>query len=662
MKVSIIVVSDTAFQDKSTDGCSATLETVLAGSRLKYAETLYVPDDISAIQKAIKGCMAVNNGGVVLTAGGTGFGERDVTPEAVKPLIEREAPGIVHAMLAASLKVTPFATMSRPLAGVYKNAMVVTLPGKPKAAAENLEAIIQVLPHAVELITGGDSRKIHAEMAKSNGNGHGHHHRHHIQGNHHHEHGHGGHKHDHAPGKHRHAHGGHSGPKFHELLSNDTDQPVSARQRQSPFPMTPVPDALERIREHIPEPEVITKAITDDLVGYVVAGNVASQINVPSFRASIVDGYAVMHSDGPGTYDVKLISHAQPDAPSEKLTSQEIARITTGAALPDGATAVVPVEETTVDVTDENGEEKRISILAKGVEEGDNVREIGSDVKKGDIVVAKGTRVTTNGGVVGLLASVGVAEIKVFRKPVVGVMSTGNELVDICEKVKNPERALSGGEIWDSNRPAMISMVKGYGYEVVDFGIINDTVAQLESKIKSAFTKVDLLITSGGVSMGETDLLKPTIERKLGGTIHFGRVAMKPGKPTTFATFGGSNAIFALPGNPASAIVTFHLFVLPALKKWSGLEQSGSAPTVKVALETAVHLDPVRPEYHRVTVHAKENGKLVARSTGGQRSSRVGSLKGANALLCLPAAKDTVNGRAEFAPGELVDAILIGEL
>ena len=185
----------------------------------------------------------------------------------------------------------------------------------------------------------------------------------------------------------------------------------------------------------------------------------------------------------------------------------------------------------------------------------------------------------------------------------------------------------------------------------------------LEQTLRDAFRKVDVIITSGGVSMGELDLLKPTIERSLGGTIHFGRVNMKPGKPTTFATVPVKNnagervtkTIFSLPGNPASAVVTFHLFVLPSLHQASGIKPAG-LPTIKVVLEEDIRMDAQRPEYHRAFVAVKKDGRLYATSTGGQRSSRIGSFKGANALLCMPA------GSGAMKKGEVVDALLMGML
>ena len=167
--------------------------------------------------------------------------------------------------------------------------------------------------------------------------------------------------------------------------------------------------------------------------------------------------------------------------------------------------------------------------------------------------------------------------------------------------------------------------------------------------------------------MGELDLLKPTIERSLGGTIHFGRVAMKPGKPTTFATIpykpttGDRNAardqlLFSLPGNPASALVTTSLFVLPALQQLSGKPKPWGLPRMKVVLGEQIRCDKSRPEYHRVKLQAGDDGRIYAYSTGGQRSSRVGSLNGAKGLLCLPAKEGVID------KGTLVDALLMGGL
>jgi gephyrin len=398
--------------------------------------------------------------------------------------------------------------------------------------------------------------------------------------------------------------------------------------------------------------------VTDKIIGSVLAEDIRAAENVPAFRASIVDGYAVVvPKDGnmKGTFPVTAVSHAAPGE-IKALGEGEIARITTGAPLPPGATSVIMVEDTVLKTMTEGGkEEKEVEIQAEGVKEGENVREVGSDVSKGTVILKKGEQISGVGGEIGLLASVGVAEARVYKKPVVGILSTGDEIIE-------HDRAgpLRLGEVRDTNRITLISAAKEWGFEVIDLGIAKDRPGSLEETVRSGLRQADVLITTGGVSMGELDLLKPTIERSLGGTIHFGRVAMKPGKPTTFATVPVKDndgqrldkLIFSLPGNPASALVTFHLFVLPSLQKQAGMSPAG-LPKVPVVLGHEFRMDP-RPEYHRAVVTVGSDGVLTANSTGGQRSSRVGSLRSANALVCMPA------GTGKLDKGARVDALLLG--
>jgi len=320
---------------------------------------------------------------------------------------------------------------------------------------------------------------------------------------------------------------------------------------------------------------------------------------------------------------------------------------------------VVMVEDTILRTMTEDGkEEKEVEILAENVVAGQNVREPGSDIKKGAIILQKGEEISATGGELGLLASVGKAEVSIYKRPLVGVLSTGDEIVP-----HDRLGPLRMGEVRDCNRPTILSAVRGWGFQVLDLGIARDKPSALEDTLRAAFRRVDVIITTGGVSMGELDLLKPTIERSLGGTIHFGRVAMKPGKPTTFATVPVKNnqgeriekAIFSLPGNPASAIVTLHLFVLPSLHYASGISPAG-LPRVMVTLAHEIQPDAKRAEYHRAVTTIGKDGLLYAASTGGQRSSRVGSLKSANALLCLPVVSEPL------AKGAKVEALLMGRV
>ena len=548
------------------------------------------------------------------------------------------------------------ALMSRPVAGVRNKTLILTLPGSPKGAKENLLSVLKLLPHACMQAAGQDSRQLHAGGLKKleadtglNKQESGHHH--HDDG-------------------HSHSHHGHTIPKAHTKpedrpVPNDPRAGTASRHRKSPYPMLSVNEALSLVSQNCPEPITVQVAVSNSVIGYLLAEDVRADAPVPAFRASIVDGYAVTLSpaaptNSKGVFPVVSVSHANPSGIAPLETGQ-ISRITTGAPLPPRADAVVMVEDTVIrSMTEDGQEEATVEILTDSIKAGENVREVGSDINLGEIILKKGEEITAVGGELGLLASVGASNINVLHKPVVGVLSTGDEIVQ-----HDRPGGLQLGEVRDCNRPTLLAAVQGWGYEAIDLGIARDRVGSLEEHLRSAMKSVDVIITSGGVSMGELDLLKPTIERSLGGTIHFGRVSMKPGKPTTFATVpfkdptGNHQAqkpIFSLPGNPASAIVTAHLFVLPCLQQMSGKSQPWGLPKVEITLQDDVKCDPVRAEYHRVRLDFGQDGRLQAHSTGGQRSSRVGSLKGASGLLCLPTGGDVLKA------GTKCEALVMGDL
>lgn len=262
---------------------------------------------------------------------------------------------------------------------------------------------------------------------------------------------------------------------------------------------------------------------------------------------------------------------------------------------------------------------------------------------------------------VGILATVGAFEVDVFPRPVVAVLSTGDELTE--PNVSH----LPLGHIRDSNRYMLMSALTGLGCEVVDLGIASDSSSDLESKLMDGLNRADILLTSGGVSMGELDLMKPLLEKF--GTVHFGRVLMKPGKPLTFATIDNVESVatstttsqqepiarkklvFGLPGNPVSSLVTFTLFVVPSLKKVSGWSNPHHK-IVKVKTTSDIKLDSTRPEYHRATIAwDQQSGHYSAVSTGRQISSRLLSMVSANAFLLIP------QGEGKLPAGSLVDAL-----
>ncbi len=237
--------------------------------------------------------------------------------------------------------------------------------------------------------------------------------------------------------------------------------------------MLEVDDALKLIAEQTPAPIIEKVPANVNIIGSVLAEDVQATESVPAFRASIVDGYAVkIPSSGKfqkGVYPVTIISHAQPGEVRE-LKEGEIARITTGAPLPPGADAVVMVEDTVLKTqTDDGQEEKEIEILTDEIVAGENVREVGSDVQKGDIILKKGEGISVTGGEFGLLASVGTQEVSVYKRPVVGVLSTGDEIIP-------HDRAgpLRLGEVRDTNRPTIMTAAGNYGFDVVDCGIASD--------------------------------------------------------------------------------------------------------------------------------------------------------------------------------------------
>ncbi|KAL8296996.1 hypothetical protein RB597_006209 [Gaeumannomyces tritici] len=669
LKAAVLVVSTTAALDPSTDAADATLRGVFdqdGAGQWNVVESRIVTDSVSDIQRNImQWADAADPPNLILTTGGTGFAVHDHTPEAVSAVLHKQAPGLVHGMLASSLLVTPFAMMSRPVAGVRNKTIIITLPGSPKGAKENLQAVLKLLPHACAQAAGANSRALHsggvkrlekeagvAGTAASSDAPQGQHRGH--------DHSHG---HSHGCGR-DHGHGDlvrHTAPGSSGTISNDPSLGPTRRHRESPYPMLSVDDALALIHQHTPPPTVETAKVDRDLVGAVLAEDVRAPEDVPAFRASIVDGYAVVVPEGGdmrGVFPVASVSHAAPgEEAAPPLKEGEIARITTGAPLPPGATSVIMVEDTVLRAqTDDGLEEKEVEILAQGVREGENVREVGSDISKGTVVLAAGEQISAVGGELGSLAAVGVGEVKVYRRPTVAVLSTGDEVVE-----HDRPGALRLGEVRDTNRLTLISAARQCGYAVADLGIASDKQGALEERLRLALSRADFVITTGGVSMGELDLLKPTIERSLGGTIHFGRVSMKPGKPTTFATVPvkdealgvrAPRVVFSLPGNPASALVTFHLFVLPSLHRWSGVRPAG-LPKVVVTLSHEFFLDRTRPEYHRALVTVGKDGCLVASSTGGQRSSKVGSLRGANALVCLP------KGSEPLQKGAKAEALLM---
>ncbi|XP_061095500.1 gephyrin isoform X2 [Conger conger] len=813
IRVGVLTVSDSCFRNLAEDRSGINLKdlvhdpSLLGGTVSAYK---IVPDEIDEIKETLVDWCDEKELNLILTTGGTGFAPRDVTPEATREVIEREAPGMALAMLMGSLNVTPLGMLSRPVCGIRGKTLIINLPGSKKGSQECFQFILPALPHAIDLLRDAvvkvkevhdeledlpspppplspppasgprkqtedkgvqceeeDEEKKDSGVASTEDSASSHitaaaiaakipdsiisrgvqvlprdtaslsttpsespraqatsrlstascptpkarlpscsstysvseasrrEFRAHLD--------------EVITLKSRYStldqlHYRLEGLKDDRRTNRTFDSRVQSRcsskenilrpshsavditkvarrHRMSPFPLTSMDKAFITVLEMTPVlgTEIINYRGTKtekriganaslvhwhhtDGMGRVLAQDVYAKDNLPPFPASVKDGYAVRAADGPG--DRFIIGESQAgEQPTHTVMPGQVMRVTTGAPIPCGADAVVQVEDTELLRESEDGtEELEVRILVQA-RPGQDIRPIGHDIKRGECVLAKGTHMGPSE--IGLLATVGVTEVEVQKFPVVAVMSTGNELL-------NPEDDLHPGKIRDSNRSTLLATIQEHGYPTINLGIVGDNPDDLLNALNEGISRADVIITSGGVSMGEKDYLKQVLDIDLHAQIHFGRVFMKPGLPTTFATLdidGARKLIFALPGrnpprclrlpgNPVSAVVTCNLFVIPALRKMQGILDP--RPTIiKARLSCDVKLDP-RPEYHRciLTWHHQEPLPW-AQSTGNQMSSRLMSMRSANGLLMLPPKTEQY---VELHKGEVVDVMVIGRL
>ncbi len=398
---------------------------------------------------------------------------------------------------------------------------------------------------------------------------------------------------------------------------------------ESQYPQIPVDEAVALVLETVAPlaPQSVPLAAAH---GLVATRDVAAPEAMPPFAAAAKDGYAVVAADGPGEREVVgTVSAGRP--PEVEVSPGTAARIATGAPMPPGADAVVMVEYT----HSRNG---RVDIDAR-VSPGADVRPVGTDYRAGAVVLRAGD--VLDPPRLGLLASIGVTDVWVHPHPRITVLSTGDELVP-------PSQAPGPGQIRDSNRFTLAAAVEAAGGHAVDGGNIADEESALDA-LAEAIATSDAVVTSGGVSMGHRDLVKPWLAAK--GKVVFGRVRSKPGKPVTFATVGG-HPVFALPGFPVSAMVSFELLVRPAIRRMAG-HPDPQRPVWAVALAHSLSHAADRIEFQRAVVTLTPAGP-VARTTGPQGSGRLLSLAGANALLRLP------EGAGETPQGSKVPALILG--
>jgi molybdopterin molybdotransferase len=396
---------------------------------------------------------------------------------------------------------------------------------------------------------------------------------------------------------------------------NDTQRDACA----TPKGLLSVADARARIDALVAPIDGEEQLHIRSALGRVLAAPVISTLNVPPYTNSAMDGYALRGADLPagGSVRLKVIGRAMAGAPFEgRVGSGEAVRIMTGAAMPEDADTVLMQEH--VDVDGDHIE------IGSGHKPGENVRKAGEDMAVGDTVLAPGKLLLP--AELGVIASIGIAEVRVKRRLRVAFFSTGDELKSLGEP-------LGPGQIYDSNRYTLHGMLSRLGVELLDLGVIRDEREAIRRAFRVAATTADVVITSGGVSVGEADFVKLTLDEL--GQVDFWKIAMKPGKPLAFGRLGNA-VFFGLPGNPVSVMATFYQFAQPALQKMQGMTAT-PALTVKVPCAVALRKQPGRLEYQRGVLQHDGQGKLSVTSTGRQGSHVLSSMSKSNCFIILPA-------------------------
>ena len=402
--------------------------------------------------------------------------------------------------------------------------------------------------------------------------------------------------------------------------------------------LLPIDQAIRQMRNAITPVTTTEKISLGDALDRIVSEPIYSAINVPGHNNSAMDGYALCHHDINTEAPLTIIGQSLAGHPFKGTVNQgECVRIMTGAVIPEGADTVVMQENVRA--------HNEFIQIHKPPKLGENIRRAGEDIAINSLVFQQGKRISPVD--IGLLASLGIAEVCVLKRVKVAVLSTGDELKPLSD-------TLQAGDIYDSNRPTLIALLSRLNMEVIDMGCIEDDPEKIAAAFKTAIEQTDVVISSGGVSVGDADYTKDVLETL--GKINFWKVAMKPGKPFAFGALQKQNAtsakgwFFGLPGNPVSAVVTYHQLVLPALRHLAG-EIFDDAPAISVCTQSNLKKQPGRTDYQRGQL-CLENGESHVITTGNQSSGVLSSVAQANCYIVLE------QERGSVAAGEKVSVIL----
>ncbi|HSN22016.1 MAG TPA: gephyrin-like molybdotransferase Glp [Usitatibacter sp.] len=380
----------------------------------------------------------------------------------------------------------------------------------------------------------------------------------------------------------------------------------------------PVDKAREFIHRFLQPVEAVARVPVRTALGRVLAADVMSPVNVPAHRNSAMDGWALRGADlkADGETTLEEIGSSFAGRPFRgRIGPGQCVRIMTGGVVPEGADTVVMQERA-------RASGKSIAI-APGPKTGQNVREAGEDLRAGSVALPRGRLVRPAD--LGLVASLGIGEVAVYRPLRVAFFSTGDELKSIGS-------ALGEGEIYDSNRYTLYGMLTRLGCEVLDLGVVRDDPKLLERAFREAAAAADVVITSGGVSVGEADFVKDLLGKL--GEVVFWKIAMKPGRPLAYGRIGGAH-FFGLPGNPVSVMVTFYQFVRDALLSLMGVDPVAPVPTFAARCTARLKKAPGRTEFQRGILSRESDGTLCVRPTGEQGSGILKSMSEANCFIIL---------------------------
>jgi molybdopterin molybdotransferase len=398
----------------------------------------------------------------------------------------------------------------------------------------------------------------------------------------------------------------------------------------------PVARAREYIRAFLAPVTAVERLHVRGALGRVLAAEIRSGVNVPAHDNSAMDGYAVrfadLKSEGEATFDIAGTSLAGKPFQG-RVAAGEAVRIMTGAVMPAGCDTVIMQERA-------GAADGRVT-LPGGQRLGQNVRYAGDDIRAGQVVFKPGQIVRP--AELGMIASLGIGEVSAYRKLRVAFFSTGDELVPVGG-------SLEPGQIYDSNRYTIYGMLARLGVDAIDMGLIRDDPAAIESAFAQAAQAADVVITSGGVSVGEADFVKQLLAKL--GDVLFWKIAMKPGRPLAYGKIGSAH-FFGLPGNPVSAMVTFYQFVRDALLVLMGVPDPQPLPLLKAICTSAIKKAPGRTEFQRGILSAGDDGQWTVRVTGDQSSGILSSMSQANCFILLP------DAQGNTPAGAMVDVQLL---